>query len=110
VIARRRTDSAIAAMGTLNFARDATTGELAARTGLYVVPAYRRLGAGRVLNAWMLTRAKEIGARRAEALILGRNEGSLALFGAMGYRLGPSGIRDRRPPYEEFLLAKRDIE
>ena len=110
VLARQRADGSLVALGTLNFARGANGGALAARTGLYVQPTFRRLGAGGSINDWMLERARTLGARRAEALIVARNEPSLALFGSMGYQIGPSAIYDRRPPFEPFLLAERSLE
>ncbi len=110
VIARHSGDGALAALGTLNFSRSGAPERLAARTGLYVLPMYRRLGAGRSTNEWMLARARAMGVRRAEALLVVRNEGSRALFGSMGYQFRHSSIRDLRPPFEEFLFAERDIE
>ena len=80
-----------------------------ARTGLYVIPAARRHGVGWATNDWMLARARALGARRAEALLVPRNTASRGLYEAMGYRVRPSAIRDRRPPNEEFLLARRDL-
>jgi GNAT superfamily N-acetyltransferase len=107
-VSRSREGGELVALGTLNFALRASDGSLAARTGVYVVPAFRRHGAGRTVNEWMLAQARQRGARRAEALILPANTGSRALFESMGYRLRPSGVRDDYPPGDEFLMAERD--
>ena len=95
--------------GALNYRRIGADGELVARTGIYVMPAARRHGVGRILNEQMVAQARSFGVRRAEALIVPRNAASRATFESMGYRLTPSGIHDLRPPFEEFLLAERDI-
>jgi GNAT superfamily N-acetyltransferase len=98
----------LAALGTLNFSIRPSDRSLAARTGIYVAPRYRRLGAAQAVNHWMLDRARRRGAQRAEALILPENGPSRALFEAMGYRLRPSGIQDQHRRTEEFLLAELD--
>ncbi|MCI4360927.1 MAG: GNAT family N-acetyltransferase, partial [Thermoplasmata archaeon] len=109
VVARRSDDRSFLAIGTLNFARSPRGVGPIARTGLYVVPTARRHGVGWATNDWMLDRARRLGARRAEALVVPRNVASRALYEAMGYRLEPSTIRDKRPPNEVFLLASREL-
>jgi GNAT superfamily N-acetyltransferase len=107
-IARDVVSHDLGALGTLNFSVRPSDRSLAARTGIYVAPRYRRLGVARAVNQWMLVQARRRGARRAEALILPENVASRALFEAMGYRLRSSGIRDLHARSEEFLLAELD--
>jgi len=108
VVARDRSDGALAGFGSVNF-RWADGQGLVARTGLYVSEAHRRRGIGGRLEQEMVRMARSLGARRAEALIREANVGSVGMYRSLGYRIGPSDIRDRKPPREMFLLAEKEL-
>ncbi|HEY6238672.1 MAG TPA: GNAT family N-acetyltransferase, partial [Thermoplasmata archaeon] len=83
--------------GTATFHRDAG-GTLVVRTGLFVAPDARRLGVGRLLKQTLLAESAQLGARRAEAILVAANEPSRELNRSLGYRLRPTEFHDPRAP------------
>ena len=108
VVARPRSGGPMMGFGTVTFRRAADRA-IVARTGLYVTVPFRRHGLGKGLKQYMLALARSYGVRRAEALIHATNTASIELYRSVGYRIGSSTIRDRRPPYATFLLAETDL-
>lgn len=106
--ARDGRDGRLAGFGTLRFRR-CSDGVLAAETGYFILPEFRRRGIGRRLKWAMIELGRRKGARRAQALILPNNVPSLRLNAGLGFHVRPSSIRDRHPPYEEFLMSELEL-
>ncbi|HEY6238673.1 MAG TPA: GNAT family N-acetyltransferase [Thermoplasmata archaeon] len=108
MVARAQPGGELAGFGLVNF-RWPAPGQLVARTGLFVAEAHRRRGMGGRLEGELTGIARSLGARRAEALIREGNSGSIEMYRSLGYRVGPSPYRDRKPPFEPFLLAVKEL-
>lgn len=107
-VARSPRDGEIVAMGSARFHRNREVGRVAS-TGLYVRPTSRRAGLGYRLALTLARRCQELGARRAEALVLPENTASVATHESVGYVMQPTVYHDRRLDVTDYLLGTLDL-
>jgi GNAT superfamily N-acetyltransferase len=69
---------------------------------IFVLPAYRGLGVGKQLLAFLAARASELGCGRMEWSVLNWNESAMAFYG----KLGAEPVND----WTVFHLAKKEMD
>jgi RimJ/RimL family protein N-acetyltransferase len=107
--ARSEPDGTLVGLGLMRFRRG-PDGVLVLDTGYLVAPAFRRRGIGRSIKQAMLAEGYQMGARRAESLILRENLASQRLNASLGFRLvAPSG-RTGLPSDGEYVEARLDMD